>query len=98
MNHRALILQAAVDMDEKGKFFTVEDLVVGCWLKHPETFSMHDYPYPNAPAVTSKVYGATGLVHQGHLEFVGTKELRVTAKGKREAKSLPREDEGAEHA
>jgi hypothetical protein len=62
--------------------FTVETLVVASWKAHPDCFGMKEYPYPNAASVTSKIYGATGLVQEGYLELVEAKVLKMTEKGR----------------
>ena len=88
-SEKILVSAYGLALRSAGDQFTLDDLAVCAWENYPDDFALTGYPqYPDAQRVQSKVYGATGLVYRGLLEFIETKVLRVTPAGRKRIKQL----------
>lgn len=85
---RERILLSAVDLDASG-LFAVEDLIVACWRKFPESFSLKGHAeHADSNKVMAKVHGTHGVRALGWIERTDDGRLSITRKGKTVAAQL----------
>ncbi|MDP8225274.1 MAG: hypothetical protein P9L99_18075 [Candidatus Lernaella stagnicola] len=79
------ILVAAIKLTSAAKAdFSIEDLVVSCYMAFPSHFGLKGYEsqYPDSNAVYVSMMGRKAVpIVRGWIEKIGTKRFRVTAKG-----------------
>jgi len=82
------LLLAGLSLREKRKTFSAEDLVVRAWEMYPDTFGLAGYDYPDSNRVLTNIMGTKGLRGKGWVQKVGTKQYRITSKGRSDAAAL----------
>lgn len=88
LNHREKILVAALSLGAGA--FEVEELVIACWRRWPESFGLRGYTtsHPNNATVLCKLCGPEGLVGNGALERITPSCYQLTRAGRRRANEL----------
>lgn len=76
------VLAAAAALDRE--VFTAEELVVAAWRRDPKVFGLAGFEqqHPNAHKVFAILMGQRGLVHQGYLTRLETRQLKITEAGR----------------
>lgn len=77
-NHDRILLALA---ELPARVISAADLVVACWKKYPQYFSLGGHPHPDSNRVLCCLMGKKGLVSQGLLARVGAKQYSLTGKG-----------------
>jgi hypothetical protein len=63
------LLTTLKELVANGDPFTVEDLTVWAWRRHPQVFGLKGYArdYPSSQTVKVACYGARGLIRKGYI-------------------------------
>lgn len=88
LNHREKILVGALSLGAGA--FEVEELVIACWRRWPESFGLRGYTasHPNNATILCKLCGAEGLVDRGLIERLTPSRYQLTRSGRRRATEL----------
>ncbi len=88
MSHKILVAAWHVAERTRREAFTADALIVECWERHPEAFSLRGFPLPDSNRVLAKLSGVHGLCARRWLERAGPRRLRLTDRGRREARRV----------
>ena len=77
------LLLAALDLTERSRSFSAEDLVVQAWKMFPDSFGLAGYAdqFPDSNRILTNIMGTKGVRGKGWLRKVGEKQYAVTSKG-----------------
>jgi hypothetical protein len=84
LNIHEKILAAAYELPSNN--FSLEELIVACWKKWPDTFGLVEFNYPDSNIVSAALSKREGVIRRGWFERVAPKTYIITDCGRSKIK------------